>query len=89
MALRSQWGAYRLAINTLWCGFDVALADFALIFPATSRPWLSGAPVWDPARLEPLRHAGSETGVLAARNWAFPQDSARVAIAVAMPPLAT
>jgi len=25
VALGSQWGAYRLAINTLWGGFDVAL----------------------------------------------------------------
>jgi hypothetical protein len=25
VALGSQWGAYRLAINMHWCGFDVAL----------------------------------------------------------------
>jgi hypothetical protein len=32
VALGWLWGAYPLAINTLWGGFDVALGGFAASF---------------------------------------------------------
>jgi hypothetical protein len=48
-------------------------------FPATRQSWREGAPVSEPARLKRLRHAGSETGVPAARQCAVSKSRAFLA----------
>jgi hypothetical protein len=44
MALGWLWGAYPLAINTLWSGFDVALGGFG--WGPTVRSWMLDVRCW-------------------------------------------
>jgi hypothetical protein len=62
VALRWLWGAYPLAINTLWGGFDVALGgDFNssfIIHPSSFPPLRARAESPGEKEFERQRHEG-------------------------------